>query len=42
MTELLSVLFNAMMLIFVITSMFGMGLSLTLKQALAPMKKTTE
>lgn len=40
-TELLSVLFNAFLLVFVLTSMFGMGLSLTLKQALAPMKKTT-
>jgi BASS family bile acid:Na+ symporter len=38
MTEALSLLFNLSVLIFVLTSMFGMGLSLTLKQISAPMR----
>ena len=38
MTEAFSLLFNLSVLIFVLTSMFGMGLGLTLKQALAPMR----
>jgi BASS family bile acid:Na+ symporter len=41
MTEILSILFNASVLIFVLTSMFGLGLGLTLKQVLAPMKNTS-
>ena len=41
MTEILSILFNAFVLIFVLTSMFGMGLNLTLKQVLDPMKNTS-
>ena len=40
MTEIISLLFNALLLIFVLTSMFGLGLSLTLEQALAPLKQT--
>ena len=38
MTEFLTFLFNAFLLIFVLTSMFGLGLGLTLQQAIAPMK----
>ena len=41
MTEILSTLANASVLIFVLTSMFGLGLGLTLKQVIAPMKKTS-
>ncbi|HIE25145.1 MAG TPA: bile acid:sodium symporter family protein [Anaerolineales bacterium] len=41
MTEILNTLFNALVLIFVLTSMFGLGLGLTLKQVIAPMKKTS-
>jgi len=38
MTETLSLLFNLSVLIFVLASMFGMGLSLTLKQVFEPMR----
>ncbi len=38
MTEILGTLANVFVLIFVLASMFGLGLGLTLKQALAPMK----
>ena len=41
MTETLSTLANVSVLIFVLTSMFGLGLGLTLKQAIAPMKNTS-
>ena len=41
MTEALSLLFNLSVLIFVLTSMFGMGLSLTVKQILAPLRNTS-
>lgn len=41
MTEALSLLFNLSVLIFVLTSMFGMGLSLTLKQVFAPMRNVS-
>ena len=41
MTEALSLLFNLSVLIFVLTSMFGMGLSLTLKQVVAPMRNVS-
>jgi BASS family bile acid:Na+ symporter len=41
MTETLSLLFNLSVLIFVLTSMFGMGLSLTLKQVFAPMRNVS-
>lgn len=41
MTETLSVLFNLSVLIFVLSSMFGMGLSLTIKQVFEPLKKVT-
>ena len=41
MTEALSLLFNLSVLIFVLTSMFGMGLSLTIKQILAPLRNTS-
>jgi len=41
MTEALSLLFNLSVLIFVLTSMFGMGLSLTLKQVLEPMRNVS-
>lgn len=38
MTEALSLLFNLSVLIFVLASMFGMGLGLTLKQVFEPMR----
>jgi BASS family bile acid:Na+ symporter len=41
MTEALSLLFNLSVLIFVLTSMFGMGLSLTLKQVFEPMRNVS-
>jgi len=41
MTEALSLLFNLSVLIFVLASMFGMGLSLTLKQIVAPMRNVS-
>jgi predicted Na+-dependent transporter len=41
MTEALSLLFNLSVLIFVLASMFGMGLSLTIKQILAPLRNTS-
>ena len=41
MTEALSLLFSLSVLIFVLTSMFGMGLSLTLKQVFAPMRNVS-
>jgi hypothetical protein len=41
MTEALSLLFNLSVLIFVLASMFGLGLSLTLKQVLAPMRNVS-
>ena len=41
MTEVLSTLFTVSVLIFVLSSMFGLGLSLTLKQVFAPLKKVS-
>lgn len=41
MTEALSLLFNLSVLIFVLASMFGMGLGLTIKQALEPMRRVS-
>ena len=41
MSESLGLLFNLSVLIFVLTSMFGMGLSLTLKQVFAPMRNVS-
>ena len=38
MTEVLSTLFSTSVLIFVLSSMFGLGLSLTLKQVFEPLK----
>jgi BASS family bile acid:Na+ symporter len=41
MTEVMSTLFTVSVLIFVLSSMFGLGLSLKLKQVLAPLKKVS-
>ena len=41
MSETLSLLFNLSVLVFVLASMFGMGLSLTLKQVFAPMRNVS-
>lgn len=41
MTEVLSTLFTVSVLIFVLSSMFGLGLSLTLTQVFAPLKKVS-
>jgi BASS family bile acid:Na+ symporter len=41
MTEVLSALFNVSMLIFVLSSMFGMGLRLMLQQVFEPLKKVS-
>ena len=41
MSETLSLLFNLLVLIFVLASMFGLGLSLTFRQVLAPMRNVS-
>ena len=41
MTEVLSTLFTVSVLIFVLSSMFGLGLSLTIKQVFEPLKKVS-
>ena len=41
MSESLSLLFNLSVLVFVLASMFGLGLSLTLKQVLEPMRNVS-
>jgi BASS family bile acid:Na+ symporter len=38
MTEILQVLMNLSVLIFVVTSMLAMGLNLTVKQIIAPLR----
>jgi len=40
MTEVLSALFNISVLVFVLSSLFGLGLSLTIKQVFEPLKKS--